>query len=337
MKMRMKLFLTFWAFGIVIFLLSNRSITGLSLGGEGLAEPVTVLLLAVSTIAGFSYLLAITYCKRLEGLAGQAQIAVRQRTAAPIGSMRSRNEIDTITHAVNKLKEQLTEGEAIRNQLVADVAHELRTPIAILRGHLETILEGAMDLDREHLLPLLDETKRMSRLIQDMQDLNLAEAGKLALDRSWAPFGSILEEIVSILEIEAEAKSITLHLDGEGEGELYGDMSRIKQVFINLIGNAVRYTPRGGRVDVHYKYHDGQVRVTVSDNGPGIAPESLPYIFKRFYRVENSRNRMSGGTGLGLAIAKEFIEVHNGAIHVESAPGAGTAFTVMLPIFPPNP
>ncbi|MDQ6423647.1 HAMP domain-containing sensor histidine kinase [Paenibacillus sp. LHD-117] len=337
MKMRMKLFLTFFAFGVVIFLLSNQTITEFAVGSGSTGRQLAVSFVAVCAIAGFSYLLAITFCRRLEVLAGQSQNAITHRTSSYVETAGSRDEIYEIAQSVNKLKTQLTEGEDIRNRLVADVAHELRTPIAILRGHLETILSGGIELDRDHLLPLLDETKRMSRLIQDMQDLNLAEAGKLSLDRSWTPFGSNLEEIVSILEIEAEAKSITLHLEGEGDRELYGDTLRIKQVFINLLGNAVRYTPEGGQVDVRYTYLDGQMVVTVSDNGPGIAPESLPYIFKRFYRVEGSRNRASGGTGLGLAIAKQFVEVHGGTIYVESEPGVGTVFTVSLPVYPPNP
>ncbi|KRE99409.1 hypothetical protein ASG89_28015 [Paenibacillus sp. Soil766] len=336
MKVRLKLFFTFCAFGILIFLLSNQSITRLTLDEVGSETTITVLLLALSAIVGFSYLLAITFCKRLEILAEHAKNAVQQHTKSSYRPESWQDEIVTITHTFNVLKEQLSEGESIRNQLVADIAHELRTPLAILRGHLETIVEGAVEFDRAHLIPLLDETKRMSRMIQDMQDLNLAEAGKLSLDRTWSLFGSTLEEIVSILEIAAEAKSIALHLVCEGDGELYMDVSRIKQVFINLIGNAVRYTPEGGRIDVQYTFHDGQIIVTVSDNGPGIPPESLPYIFKRFYRVEHSRNRMSGGTGIGLAIAKEFIEVHGGTIHVESEMGIGTSFTVTLPVFPPN-
>lgn len=342
MRMRTKLFLTFWAFGTVILLLSYKLIPSFPLSGDALGDgsvwkSIAVFLVVVCMIAGFSYLLAITYCRRLEMLAEQSQNADLYRTLRHAGTPGLRDEIDEIAVSVMKLNTQLTEGEEIRNRLVADVAHELRTPIAILRGHLETILSGAVDLDREHLIPLLDETRRMSRLIQDMQDLNLAEAGKLTLDRLWTPFGSTLEEIVSILSIEAEAKSITLHLTGEGDRELYGDIPRIKQVFINLLGNAVRYTPEGGQVDVHYAYHDGQMLITVSDNGPGIAPESLPYIFKRFYRVDSSRNRSSGGTGLGLAIAKQFVEVHGGKIEVESTQGIGTTFTVSLPIYPPNP
>lgn len=345
MRMRTKLFVAFWAFGTVILLLSNKLIPGFSfdsstghaLGDGTIEKQIAIFLAAVCAIAGFAYLLAITYCRRLEALAEQAQHAVAYRSLNPIRTAGSRDEIDDIARSVNKLNSQLTEGEELRNRLVADVAHELRTPIAILRGHLETILSGAVDLDRDHLIPLLDETKRMSRLIQDMQDLNLAEAGKLTLDRSWAPFGSTLEEIVAILEIEAEAKSISLRLEGEDDRELYGDIPRIKQVFINLIGNAIRYTPEGGQVGVRYRSLDGQMIVTVSDNGPGIAPESLPYIFKRFYRVESSRNRLSGGTGLGLAIAKQFVEIHGGTIGVESEPGIGTTFTVSLPIYPSNP
>lgn len=338
MKMRIKLFLSLWAFGSIIFLVSNLGISGLSLhSDDNKTKLFAAYGLAMCIIAGISYLISITYCRRLELLAEQAQEVSVHRSLAQVELSRSEDELQALAKSINMLKNEQRQGEELRSRLVADVAHELRTPIAILRGHLETILEGAMAFDRDHLVPLLDETKRMSRLIQDMQDLNLAEAGKLNLEREWVPFALTLEEIVSILEMEADAKSIALQLDGDGDGEIYCDVPRIKQVLINLIGNAIRYTPEGGRVSIHFSYKDGQIVIAVADNGPGIAPENLPYLFKRFYRVEGSRNRMSGGTGLGLAIAKQFVELHGGTLHVVSELGAGTTFTVTLPVYPSNP
>src|SRR5690606_845074 len=144
----------------------------------------------------------------------------------------------------------------------------------------------------------------------------------------------MLEEIVSFLEVEAEAKAISLGLEGTGDGELYCDVTRLKQVLINLIGNAIRYTPENGRVEVRYLYENGLATVHVSDNGTGIAPDQLPYIFKRFYRADDSRNRSSGGTGLGLAIAKQFTEVRGGTLEVSSKVGEGTRFTLTLPVYP---
>jgi len=221
--------------------------------------------------------------------------------------------------------------------MVADVAHELRTPVAIVRGHIETMLKGAEELTPENLLPLLDETKRMSRLLQDMRDLNLAEAGQLSLAWSWVPLTAMLQEILSIMELEAESQSVSLSLIGDWNGELYCDAARIKQVLINLIGNAVRYGGYGGKVTVTYELEAEGVRIAVTDNGAGIPPERLPYIFKRFYRLEDSRSRSSGGTGLGLAIAKHFVEAHGSTIRVDSTVGEGTTFEFSLPLYPLAP
>jgi two-component system sensor histidine kinase BaeS len=336
MKMRGKLFFTLFAFGSFIMFISSLSMLELSMHTDRI-KSITFYTVILCIIAGFSYLISITYCRRLEQLAEQAHEVSRHHSLKQVDPTGTHDEIYSLATSFNKIKTDLTHGEELRNQLVADVAHELRTPVAILRGHLETIIKGAMELDRNHLIPLLDETKRMSRLIQDMQDLNLAEAGRLTLDRTWVPFGPTIEEIVAILEVEAETKEINLQLEGKGGGEIYCDVPRMKQVLINLLGNAIRYTPVGGSVVIDYTYGDGQVVISIKDNGPGIAPESLPYIFKRFYRVEESRNRMLGGTGLGLAIAKQFVEIHNGTLHVHSEVGVGTVFTIMLPIFPSNP
>jgi len=334
-KMRIKLFLSFFMFGAFIFFITNLVFMDFPRNAFGTTFPLpAIFVISHVLIGGISYLLAITICRKWESLAAQAEEISRGRSLSQVSVGRAEVEIRLLTESFNRLKAELTQGEELRNRLVADVAHELRTPVAIVRGHLEMIVDGAGECKREQLVPLLDETKRISRLIQDLQDLNLAEAGRLTLDRSWVQFVPMVEEIISFLEVEAEAKSIALNIEGTGDGELYCDVTRIKQVLINLIGNAVRYTPKGGRIEVRYLYANGEVTVSVSDNGPGIAPEKLPYIFKRFYRAEHSRSRSSGGTGLGLAIAKQFAEVHGGTLEAFSKVGEGTTFTMTLPVYP---
>ncbi|WP_027086171.1 sensor histidine kinase [Cohnella panacarvi] len=245
------------------------------------------------------------------------------------------DEIAELAVLFNRVSREWIQGEEARSRLVSDAAHELRTPVAILRGHLETMLKGAMEPKRENLVSLLDETKRMSRLIQELQQLSLAEAGKLRLDREWIDINLVLREVVDILSVEAEEKRIGL---GELDAlacEVYCDPSRMKQTLINLIGNAIRYTPEGGKVEIRQSAEaDGFIRIEVADTGPGIAADKLPYIFHRFNRADDSRSRSAGGTGLGLAIAKQFVEAHGGTLNVASEIGSGTVFVLRLPVFP---
>jgi len=294
------------------------------------AACVFVLFAVVSLAILAGHLLA----KRLSGLVEQAKLAAHLPGHREI-SMEGRDEIAQLAALFNHVSGEHMQSEEARTRLVSDAAHELRTPVAILRGHMETMLAGAEELKRENLIPLLDETKRMTRLIQELQQLNMAESGQLALDRSWVYIGAILREVVDIFGAEAEEKRVDLHYDEEEDKEVYCDPARVKQVLINLIGNAIRYTPERGSIHVRLsKEPDGFVRVEVADNGPGIPPDKLPYIFHRFYRVDDSRSRTVGGMGLGLAIAKKFAEAHGGRLNVTSEVGKGTAFVMALPVFP---
>jgi signal transduction histidine kinase len=243
------------------------------------------------------------------------------------------DEMARIARSIRRLGLRISREEELRSQLIADVAHELRTPLTILRGQLES-LSAREQINSAQLLPLIDETIRMSRLIQDLQQLSLAEAGKLSLNRSWIQLSPWLEELIEVLKMEAERKQIVLDVTQTVDREVYWDSSRMKQVFLNLIGNSIQYTPQGGKILISAGEREGIIHLKIQDNGPGIPPEKLPYIFQRFYRVEGSRNRLSGGTGLGLAIAKEFVEAHEGRIGVESELGEGTRFTIQIPVFP---
>jgi two-component system, OmpR family, sensor histidine kinase BaeS len=249
--------------------------------------------------------------------------------------IRGRDEFAELANLINELAGEWIRGLEARNQLVSDAAHELRTPVAILRGHLETMLKGATELKRENLVSLLDETKRMARLIQELQQLSLAESGRLNLERSWVDLSSMLGEVADIFMVEAEEKGISLNCGEPLDCEVYCDYSRIKQVLINLIGNAIQYTPERGTIDIRQSLReDGSIRIEIADTGSGIPSEKLPYIFHRFYRVDDSRSRSAGGTGLGLAIAKQFIVAHGGQLEVFSAEGKGTLFMMTLPAFP---
>ncbi|MBZ4654357.1 MAG: two-component sensor histidine kinase [Peptococcaceae bacterium] len=234
--------------------------------------------------------------------------------------------------AFNNMAENLSRQEKLRRELVADVAHELRTPLTILSGHLESMQEGIEEITPENITSLHDEVLRLRGLVDDLQQLSLAEAKQLPLSKQEVDMARFIRETFSLFEAEAKEKEVEMILRGECLPLLNIDKGRMRQVLINLLSNALRYVPQGGLIRADLKLEENHLLVKISDNGPGIEPEDLPYIFNRFYRGDKSRTRMSGGTGLGLAIAKGFVEAHGGSISVESVLGKGTEFTIRLPL-----
>lgn len=337
MKLRMKLAI---AVGVVAAL---AAIAALVLGyvwgsqegaGSHSLQYALILLFLLILIIGAAVWVAQLLASRMQQLVAEARQVSLTGVEQDI-QVGGEDEIAELAVLFNRVAREWIQGEEARSQLVSDAAHELRTPVAILRGHLETMLKGAMELKRENLVSLLDETKRMSRLIQELQQLSLAEAGKLRLDREWVDLNLLLREVVDIFSVEAEEKQIGLNELEALECEAYCDPSRMKQTLINLIGNAIRYTPEGGKVEIRQSAEsDGFIQIEVADTGSGIAADKLPYIFHRFYRADDSRSRSAGGTGLGLAIAKQFVEAHGGTLNVASEVGSGTVFVLRLPVFP---
>jgi signal transduction histidine kinase len=336
MSMRTKLFSVFG--GLFVTGVSAAFLTGAN-WQEALtnSEPTDLQLVLLMVIGLFGlvaiYTAALGMTRRLEQLSVTAEEAAFAPALTEV-NISGGDEVAAVACSVEKMRRELVRGEEIRNRLVADVAHELRTPLAILRGQLESLLEGKEKLTPDRLLLLIDETMRLSRLVQDLQQLGLAEAGRLPLERKWVSFSGLVREVVDVLRIEAEEKGVSLMEEGSADCEVYCDPGRVRQVLINLIGNAIRHTGPGDRVEVRRMVFEDAVRVDIVDHGPGIPPEKLPYLFQRFFRVDGSRNRRSGGTGLGLAIAKGFVEAHGGSITVDSEPGEGSTFTVTLPRFP---
>ncbi|TDF91308.1 sensor histidine kinase [Paenibacillus piri] len=248
----------------------------------------------------------------------------------------TKDEYGKVTEALNHMAKQLMRAEEVRKHLTADVAHELRTPLSIIQCQMENIQVGGRDVPPEILLPMQDEVIRLSKLVDDLHQLTLAEAGKLPLDRKPADLVLLLNRIIDMLKPEAEDRKIEMICSYQASTMIvFLDPNRITQVLYNLLTNALRYTPHGGNITIRLtnSFHEGSrfAVVSVADTGAGIAAEQLPYLFDRFYRVEEARSRHTGGMGLGLAIAKEFVEAHQGCITVASEVGQGTSFTVYLP------
>jgi signal transduction histidine kinase len=245
-------------------------------------------------------------------------------------------ELRRLTRAFNEMAERLQTQDAARRNLLADVSHELRTPLAVIQGNLEGLIDGVYPPDEAHLQSVLDETRVLSALIEDLQTLALAEAGKLPLHRETTDLGALLRDSARAFQARAEAAGVAVGIDVSADiPALEIDPVRIRQVVAILLTNALQHTPAGGRVQVSGRAmpDDGptEARVSVADTGSGIAPEDLSRVFDRFYKARDSR-----GSGLGLAIARNLVAAHLGRIEAESAVGRGTTIRFTLPFHVPR-
>jgi histidine kinase len=245
-----------------------------------------------------------------------------------------RDELGQLALSFNQMASRLERTEAIRRQLLGDVAHELRTPLTSIKGYMEGLIDGVVPAEAETFQKVAAEAERLQRLVRDLQELSRIEAGAYELKREPADAALLAREAASHLQRQFAEKGVTLRLElAEGLPALSVDRDRLQQVLLNLLGNALQYTPAGGSVRLSLAREGGGLRVSVADTGIGIAPEHLSHLFDRFYRVDRSRSRASGGTGIGLTIAKHLVEAHGGRIWAESGgPGQGSTFHFTLPI-----
>jgi signal transduction histidine kinase len=227
--------------------------------------------------------------------------------------------------------------ELLRRELVANVSHELKTPIAAIRAHLENVLDGVERPDPETLQVMLTQSERLGRLVDQLLDLSRLESGDVPLVRSVVPLGPLVSQVLSEIDVARPGRGVDVSSRvADDVPPAFADRERVHQVLFNLVDNAVRFTPAGGAVTVSAHRHDGFVEIEVHDSGVGILAEHLPRLFERFYRVDTSRSRADdGGTGIGLAIARSVVEAHGGHIRADSEPGEGSTFTFELPVATP--
>lgn len=243
-----------------------------------------------------------------------------------------RDEVGHVALTFNQMADRLQRYAAERQNMIADIAHELRTPLSVIQSNLEAMLDGVLSATPAELASLHQETLLLNRLIGDLRTLSLAEAGQLRLEKRAVRPAELIRQVVERMSLRAEEKRLTLQANADdGVPAIQADPERLTQVVTNLVDNAMRYTPPGTRITVSASSVSGGVEVSVADTGPGIPPEDLPHIFDRFWWAEKSRNRALGGSGLGLAIVKQLVEAHGGHIHVESQMGAGARFVIQLP------
>jgi signal transduction histidine kinase len=244
--------------------------------------------------------------------------------------LRTRDEFHGLGESFDRMVDNLRRSEKLRETMTADIAHELRTPVTIIQGTLEALLDGIYEPTAQTIAPIYEETLHLGRLIDDLRDLALAEAGELRLSREQTDIGQLVRQVVeAAVPSMDEAPNVEVIAE-EGLESISVDPKRIRQVIANLLSNAIRYTPTSGRIEISIHGAEGEVEVYVSDTGPGISPEDLPRLFERFYRGDPARNR-SGGSGLGLAIARRWVEAHGGRIWAENNRTGGARFTFRLP------
>lgn len=295
---------------------------------------VGLAILAVGLAA--SYALARSITIPLRNLS-QAAEQIAQGNYEQMVPIETKDEVGRLAAIFNRMAEVLATNTNLRKQLLANIAHELRTPLAVIQGHLEGMIDGVIEPSKEQLSSLHEEAIRLNRLIKELRDLSLAEVRQLALEKGPADINQLISRVVTMLRPMADAKQIQIEcILMENLPETIVDADRMNQVLYNILVNAIRYSPVQGQVQVTTALEEREnsqwLRVSIKDHGPGITAEDIPYVFDHFYRGDKSRDRKSGGSGLGLAIVKQLIEIHGGQVAVKSEVGKGSVFEVLLPL-----
>src|SRR5215212_1570222 len=249
--------------------------------------------------------------------------------------VRSNDELGELAQAFNRMSSELSRSVNTRKQMTADIAHELRTPLSLILGHAEAVHDGVLPPSRENFEIIRDEATRLEHLVNDLRILSLADAGELSISLQKVAPQRLLEEVASLYQYQTLQKNVTLDLEiASPLSDIEVDPGRMTQVLTNILDNALRHTPEGGKIILSARESAEQIELTIQDTGPGLKKEDLDHIFDRFYRTDSARQReggFQGGSGLGLAIARSIVQAHGGQLAAESEPGKGLNVIVMLP------
>ena len=263
----------------------------------------------------------------------QATRAVAEGDLQQQVPVRSEDELGELAASFNQMSTDLARSNQLRRQMTADIAHDLRTPLTVLAGYIESLRDGVLKPSATMMEVMYDEAQHLQRLVEDLRTLSLADANELPLNLQPTSPRELLEKLATAHAHQANQVNVSLKVEGQTTlSEIAMDPERMTQVVGNLVSNALRYTPTGGCIKLSAQQAANGMVLTVQDNGTGIAPEDLPRIFDRFYRADESRPHDTGESGLGLAIAKSIVEAHGGRISAESTIGQGTTFKIVLPI-----
>ena len=296
----------------------NRSLW-VAVGAAGTVALLLTLLLSQSLLDPISAL--TTAARRME----KGDLSQRVE-------VKSGGELGELANAFNAMADGLKRLEQLRRNMVTDVAHELRTPLSNVRGYLEALQDGVIQPTPDVIASLHEEAMLLNRLVDDLQELALVEAGQLELRRQNIEVKDIVDKVVHLVAPQAAEKDLAICVRLPGDlPAISADAERTGQVLRNLLNNAITNTPPGGEIQITAQEIDSQVEISVQDTGKGIAPEHLPYVFERFYRADKSRTRITGGAGLGLAIVKHLVESHEGQVSIQSEVGKGTTVTFSMP------
>ena len=297
-------------------------------------ETVRSLLIGLAIALGVALLVGVAMAAGITRPLRRLTAAARDVAAGDLrarSGLAGRDELATVGAAFDDMAAGLQAQEAARRNLFADIAHELRTPVTVIEGNLQAMLDGVYDRSDETLRSTLDRAEGLHRLVEDIRDLSLADVGKLDLSVERVALGRVLEDAASGMQSQAQAKGLSLESTAS-PAEALADEARLRQVLANLLDNAVRHTPSGGSIAIGSgTQDDGAGWIEVRDTGEGIPAEDLPHIFDRFYRGTDASGRKTRGSGLGLAIARALIEAMNGSLHATSTPGEGSTFRIELP------
>jgi two-component system sensor histidine kinase BaeS len=286
------------------------------------------LLLSIVIVGGLSILASLLFSRRLTrpiNELAQAASAIGGGNYARRVVPSTLDEVGELSRTFNKMAEALETQESLRRKLIADVAHELRTPLAVIRGELEAMMDGMIPIDAKRLQSLHDESGRLTNLVEGIEELNRSEASAFSLNLQPLRLGPFLENIVDRFKPSFLEKGVTLGLSCAGDLQLLADPERMSQVIVNLLSNALRATEKGGRVSIDVAPLAGELKIVIEDSGSGIGQEDLPLIFERFYHGPG------GGMGIGLTIVKELVKAQGGRIEVKSALGQGSSFSLFFP------